>query len=77
MQSGTSERKTGTVKWFDESKGYGFIARDDAEDDIFVHVSDILGAGLGGFDSLQEGQRVEFEIERSPKGPKAVLVTVE
>lgn len=77
MQNNTRERYTGTVKWFDPTKGYGFIDRDNMDEDIFVHASDILGAGIGGFESLKEGQRVEFEIEQSPRGPKAVLVTVE
>jgi CspA family cold shock protein len=72
-----NERETGTVKWFSEEKGYGFIARDRGDDDIFVHASDILGAGVGGFTALKEGQRVEFGVERTSKGVKAVLVTVE
>ncbi|MGC9349778.1 MAG: cold shock domain-containing protein [Anaerolineae bacterium] len=66
-----SERETGTVKWFNDAKGYGFISRESG-DDVFVHYSDILG---GGFRSLQEGQRVEFSVEQGTKGPKATNVT--
>ncbi len=57
----------GKVKWFDERKGYGFIVTDDGKD-IFVHHSSIQGTG---FRTLREGDDVEFEIERSPRGPKA------
>ena len=62
-----SERETGTVKWFDERKGYGFIDRDNG-DDIFVHYSQISGAG---FRNLQEGERVEFTVGQGRKGPAA------
>lgn len=65
-----SERETGTVKWFNDSKGFGFISRDSG-DDVFVHFSAIQG---GGFRSLQENQRVEFSVEQGPKGLKAVDV---
>jgi CspA family cold shock protein len=57
----------GTVKWFNEKKGFGFIQREDG-DDVFVHFSAIAG---GGFRTLVEGQRVEFEIEKGPKGLQA------
>lgn len=66
-----SERITGTVKWFNGSKGFGFISREDG-DDVFVHYSAIQGSG---FRNLDEGQRVEFVVESSPKGPQAVDVT--
>jgi CspA family cold shock protein len=62
-----NERTTGTVKWFNASKGYGFIARDGGED-VFVHQSAIQAEG---YRTLQEGQRVEFEVEPGAKGPKA------
>ncbi len=61
---------TGIVKWFDEAKGYGFIASDDGGD-VFVHFSAIQGEG---FRSLREGQRVEFEEEQGDKGPRAANV---
>jgi CspA family cold shock protein len=65
-----SERETGTVKWFDERKGYGFITRDSGGD-IFVHHSAIAGEG---FRSLVDGERVEFEVGEGRKGPAAVDV---
>jgi CspA family cold shock protein len=65
-----SERVTGTVKWFNGSKGYGFIARDDGED-VFVHYSAIDGQG---FRNLDEGDRVDFVIEQGQKGPAAADV---
>ena len=60
----------GTVKWFNASKGYGFIARDGGED-VFVHQSAIQSEG---YRTLEEGQRVEFDLESGAKGPKAVNV---
>ncbi|HUP00289.1 MAG TPA: cold-shock protein [Gemmatimonadota bacterium] len=60
----------GSVKWFDAQKGFGFIERPDGSD-IFVHYSDIVGSG---FRTLTEGQRVEFQVTQSPKGPQAVNV---
>jgi CspA family cold shock protein len=63
-------RETGTVKWFNDEKGYGFISREGA-DDVFVHFSAIEGEG---FRSLKEGQRVEFDVEQGRKGPQAVRV---
>jgi len=62
---------TGTVKWFNAEKGYGFIRQEDGED-VFVHFSGIAG---DGFKSLEEGQRVEFEIAPGRKGPQATNVT--
>lgn len=61
----------GTVKWFNEKKGFGFISREDG-DDVFVHHTSIEG---DGFKTLREGQSVEFEIQEGPKGPQAVKVT--
>ena len=58
----------GTVKWFNDSKGFGFLTRDDGEKDVFVHHSAIQGEG---FKTLSEGQRVEFTPEDSQKGPRA------
>ena len=63
---------TGTVKWFNESKGFGFIAPSDGSADVFVHFSAIQGEG---FKTLVEGQNVEFEVEQGPKGLQAKNVT--
>ncbi len=59
---------TGTVKWFNDSKGFGFVTRDDGEKDVFVHHSDILGQG---FKNLVEGEKVEFDVVQGDKGPRA------
>lgn len=64
-------REQGTVKWFNESKGYGFIQRSSG-DDVFVHYSAIQG---DGYRTLQDGSQVEFEVEQGPKGLQAVNVT--
>ena len=61
----------GKVKWFNDSKGYGFIEKDEGGD-VFVHFSEIAG---GGFRTLEEGQRVEFDEEQGPKGLQAKNVT--
>ncbi len=63
---------TGTVKWFDDAKGFGFITPSDGSKDVFVHHTSIQGSG---FRSLSEGQQVEFEIQQGPKGPSASNVT--
>ena len=65
-----SERITGTVKWFNGSKGFGFIEREGG-DDVFCHYSAISGEG---FRNLDEGDRVEFSVEDNPRGPQAVNV---
>jgi cold shock protein len=62
---------TGTVKWFSDDKGFGFITPDDGGRDLFVHFSGISG---DGYRSLPEGQKVSYEEEAGPKGPKAVSV---
>jgi CspA family cold shock protein len=66
-----AERVTGTVKWFNATKGFGFIKRDEGED-VFVHYSAIVGEG---YRSLEEGQRVEFVVTQGQKGPQAQDVT--
>ena len=65
-----SDRMTGTVKWFNDDKGFGFIEREGGED-VFVHFSSIRGEG---FKSLQEGQAVEFTLGQGQKGPQALDV---
>lgn len=67
MTEDVAERETGTVKWFNANKGYGFIER-DAGGDVFVHYSAIRGTG---YRSLEEGQRVEFDVTQGEKGPQA------
>jgi CspA family cold shock protein len=66
-----SDRVTGTVKWFNDQKGFGFISPEGGSKDVFVHQSAIMGSG---FRSLSEGDRVEFTIEQGPKGPSAANV---
>ena len=61
---------TGTVKWFNDSKGYGFLTRDDGEKDVFVHHS----ASKRGLKSLAEGEKVEFDVVQGQKGPAAEMV---
>jgi CspA family cold shock protein len=63
-------KEQGTVKWFNEAKGYGFLARENGPD-VFVHYSAIQG---NGYKTLKEGQRVEFEVGQGPKGPQALNV---
>lgn len=67
-----SERIQGTVKWFNGSKGYGFLAREGGAD-VFVHYSALQG---DGYRNLEEGQKVEFSVEQGPKGPQASNVVV-
>jgi CspA family cold shock protein len=63
--------QTGTVKWFNEAKGFGFIAQDGGGADVFAHFRDITGTG---FKTLQENQRVEFEVKQGQKGPQAANI---
>lgn len=67
-----SERVTGSVKWFNEDKGYGFIERDDGGEDVFLHFSAL---DQSGFKTIAEDAKVEFDVEMGPKGPKASNVT--
>lgn len=66
-----SDRTKGTVKWFNDTKGFGFIAPESGSKDVFVHQSAIVA---NGFRSLAEGDQVEFSIEQGPKGPSAANV---
>jgi CspA family cold shock protein len=65
--------RTGTVKWFNNTKGFGFIAPAEGGEDVFVHFSAIQG---GGYRSLDEGQNVSFEVEQGPKGLQATQVSI-
>jgi CspA family cold shock protein len=62
----------GTVKWFNDQKGFGFVSPEDGSKDVFVHQSAIMASG---FRSLAEGDRVQFSVEQGPKGPSAANVT--
>jgi CspA family cold shock protein len=66
--TGKQTMATGTVKWFNDSKGYGFITPDDGSEDLFAHFSAIQ---MGGFKTLKEGQKVSFEVTQGPKGKQA------
>lgn len=63
-----SDRIEGTVKWFNEEKGFGFIERSDGGEDVFLHFSELSQTG---FKTIAENARVEFDVEQGPKGPKA------
>lgn len=63
--------RTGTVKWFNETKGYGFITPDDGGSDLFAHYSEIQSKG---FKKLADGQRVSFEVKKGPKGDQAAMI---
>jgi CspA family cold shock protein len=71
-EANMSERIIGTVKWFNAGKGFGFITREGGPD-VFVHYSALQG---DGFKSLEEGQKVEFNVEQGPKGPQASNVAI-
>jgi len=71
MQVGDRSMNRGTVKWFNERKGFGFIAREDNDEDVFVHYSAIVSEG---FKTLHEGDEVTFEIQEGPKGVQAANV---
>ena len=68
-----AEREIGTVKWFNSEKGYGFIARESGEKDVFVHFSAVVG---DGYKTLKEEQQVEFSVVQGAKGPQAQDVKV-
>jgi cold shock protein len=63
-----TDMSTGTVKWFNDAKGFGFITPDDGSKDLFVHFSSIQASG---FKSLKESDKVQYDVEQSPKGPRA------
>ncbi|HLS52283.1 MAG TPA: cold-shock protein [Burkholderiaceae bacterium] len=67
-----TQKLSGTVKWFNDAKGFGFITPDDGGEDLFAHFSSIQ---MNGFKTLKEGQKVEFEIAQGPKGKQALNIT--
>lgn len=67
----SNQVQTGTVKWFNEAKGFGFIKPDGGGEDLFAHFSEIQGTG---FRNLSENQRVQFEVKSTPKGPQAAAI---
>jgi len=68
FKKGSSHMATGTVKWFNDAKGFGFVTPDDGSEDLFAHFSAI---NMNGFKTLQEGQKVSFEVTQGPKGKQA------
>ncbi len=72
LKGGVLGMSRGTVKWFSDQKGYGFVTPEDGSKDVFVHFSAIGG---DGFKTLKEGQTIEFEITQGPKGPQASNIT--
>jgi CspA family cold shock protein len=72
IQEDASAMATGTVKWFNDSKGFGFITPDDGSEDLFAHFSAI---NMNGFKTLKEGQKVSFEVTQGPKGKQASNIT--
>lgn len=73
IKQGVSHMVTGTVKWFNDSKGFGFITPDNGSDDLFAHFSAI---NMNGFKTLKEGQKVSFEVVQGPKGKQASNIQV-
>lgn len=69
--SGDTQKLTGTVKWFNDAKGFGFITPDNGGEDLFAHFSSIQ---MNGFKTLKEGQKVSFEIAQGPKGKQALNI---
>ncbi|WP_269901803.1 cold-shock protein [Paenalcaligenes faecalis] len=72
IASGENEKSSGTVKWFNDAKGFGFITPDNGGEDLFAHFSSIH---MNGFKTLKEGQKVLFEIAQGPKGQQALNIT--
>ncbi|MBV2182647.1 cold-shock protein [Castellaniella sp. MT123] len=70
--TGESQKQTGTVKWFNDAKGFGFITPDNGGEDLFAHFSSIQ---MNGFKTLKEGQKVAFNIGQGPKGKQALNIT--
>ncbi|AZV93527.1 MULTISPECIES: cold-shock protein [Kerstersia] len=71
-QTESTEKSTGTVKWFNDAKGFGFITPDNGDEDLFAHFSSIQ---MEGFKTLKEGQKVSFDIIQGPKGKQALNIT--